>query len=113
VEDEAALREALRERPEAALPFGGPGAAAPGEGAPIRGSLVLGRRCPNNRQPLELRGGTILFESLGREPGDTIRLHMSGLSVVDTRRDEVVGEDFQGEMDFEIRGGPPYRPFTE
>ena len=113
IQDGAALREWRRANPGAALAFGGPDDPAgtvAGDGPPrARGSLLLARTCPDSYPALVAEGGTLTIESLGTEDGDRVQVQLAGFSIRDMRTDEVVGTGFDGELDFEVRAGKPYR----
>lgn len=109
LDDGDAFREWLRDHPNTPLSFGAD--APPGSGAPtvVRGSLLLAQTCPDSYQPIEVAGGTIVFEELGTENGDRVALRFDGTSLRDLRTGAVVGTGFSGEMDFEVRTSRPYR----
>ena len=104
VEDEDDFRAWRTANPGAEAAFGG-------DGAPVRGSLVLAATCPDSYQTLEAEGGRILFAKLGHDPSDRVEIQMLDFSILDRRSGEIVGTGFSGEMSFEVRGGHPYEVF--
>lgn len=110
LEDGETVRAWRRDNPDAALSFGLPPDAPPGEPSlAARGALLLAETCPDSYQPLVLEGGQLFVEELGTEFRDRVRVRFEGASVRDMRADTVVGTGFAGELDFEVRTGKPYR----
>jgi hypothetical protein len=74
--------------------------------------LGISGRCPENIQALVAQGGWIDITEFGTLTGDKIKATFA-FDLMDQRTGLVVGQGFQGELDFEVAVGTPYELFND
>jgi len=74
--------------------------------------LSLMGQCPQSRTPLVAQGGTVTLSSFGTVVGDQITADLV-FDLLDQRTGEVVGQGFEGSLDFEVSAGTPFELFSD
>ncbi|MFT7623852.1 MAG: hypothetical protein ACI9WU_003037 [Myxococcota bacterium] len=87
------------------------GIAIPIDNPKIRASLSVLGSCPGTSQAMTAHEGSITFHEFGASSGERVRAEFA-FQLLDDRTGEVVGLGFSGEMDFEVKVGKPYQPFS-
>ena len=92
----------VRQRLGVPIPFNSP---------KVRASLHVMASCPDTAQAMTARNGSITFASYETEKGGRIRAKFD-FELFDERTGEVLGLGFRGELDFTVKVGKPYQPFS-